>query len=144
MKILIPALNYLKQSYLDKNLEKIHKTMNEMPDFSIELGFKVDSQVLPIFNSLMPKDNLKIYKKGTSLRLDSTIVGFQGIKCQRGQVSFLLKGKGWENEGEMLIVNRDTKEVSNLFSCGTKKIEREIKHLIKYKENKTDYRALNF
>ena len=45
-----------------------------------------------------------------------TLVGFRHLKCIRGNLSVLFKGRGMENEGELFVVDHDTKSVSNIFS----------------------------
>ena len=40
---------------------------------------------LPLVNKLMPTDDVKLWKRGSSLRMDSTLLGFSGTKWKRGE-----------------------------------------------------------
>ena len=45
-----------------------------------------------------------------------TLIGFRKLKCIRGNLSVLFKGRGQENEGELFVVDHDSKSVSNIFN----------------------------
>ena len=45
-----------------------------------------------------------------------TLVGFRNFKSIRGNLSVIFKGRGCENEGELIVVDHDTKSVSNIFN----------------------------
>ncbi len=45
-----------------------------------------------------------------------TLVGFRNFKSVRGNLSVIFKGRGQENEGELYVVDHDTKKVSNIFN----------------------------
>ena len=53
---------------------------------------------------------------GSQLRLDMTLVGFKNLKSIRGNLSVLFKGRSQENEGELFVVNHETKNVTNIFN----------------------------
>jgi len=45
-----------------------------------------------------------------------TLVGFRKLKCIRGNLSVLFKGRGQENEGELFVVDHEMKTVQNIFN----------------------------
>lgn len=81
--------------------------MEALPDFSIDMLFDCKSHFIPFLKNITPSDSYKIYKKGSSIRLDMTLVGYQKFKCLRGNMSVLFKGRGEPNEGELIIVDHD-------------------------------------
>ena len=44
--------------------------------------------------NVAPNDTFKIYKEGSKIRLDMTLLGFKKLKCVRGNMSVLFKGRG--------------------------------------------------
>lgn len=77
-----------------------------MPDFKVDLNLTCDSNWFPVFSSVAPSDTYKIYKKGSSLRLDMTLLGLQKYNLIKGNVTILYKGRGTgENEGDLLMID---------------------------------------
>ena len=76
-----------------------------------------DSNWFPVFSSVAPSDTYKIYKMGSNLRLDMSLLGLQKFNLIKGNVSVVYKGRGsTENEGELLIINNKLQTVQNIFS----------------------------
>ncbi len=60
-----------------------------------------------------------------------TLVGFKNLKCIRGNLSVLFKGRGQENEGELMIIDHDQKQVSNLFNNVIQsKVEKDLEDIM--------------
>mmetsp|Transcript_44404 Transcript_44404/g.72291 ORF Transcript_44404/g.72291 Transcript_44404/m.72291 type:complete len:711 (+) Transcript_44404:125-2257(+) len=81
--------------------------LEKLPDFHLELKWEFDSMVMPFVNSLAPSDVYQIWKKKSSLRIDTTLVGFDNFKCIRGNASLLFMGSGTDSPGDVFIVDRD-------------------------------------
>ena len=47
---------------------------------------------MPLLHRILPSDTCKIYKRGASIRLDTTLVDFTDFKWERGDISFLFNG----------------------------------------------------
>lgn len=92
------------------------RALESLPDFKLDMHFSVNSSFLPFLQNITPSDTYKIYKQGSKLRLDMTLVGFRHLKCIRGNLSILFKGRGQQNEGELFVVDHDTRTVSNIFN----------------------------
>lgn len=106
LKILISANQKIKQQFFDQNKEAIFKVLERMPDFKVDLNLTCDSNWFPVFSSVAPSDTYKIYKKGSSLRLDMTLLGLQKYNLIKGNVTILYKGRGTgENEGDLLMID---------------------------------------
>ncbi len=108
IKILLEANQKIKQHYLDLHKSAIFSSLESLPDFKLDMHFKVESSFIPFLDHLTPSDTYRIYKKGSNLRLDMTLVGFKNLKSIRGNLSVLFKGRCQENEGELLVVNHET------------------------------------
>lgn len=64
------------------------KQLADLDDFYLEMRWDLSSWV-PLLTKLCPNDTYKIWKKGSCLRVDTTLVGFENLKWIRGHVSFL-------------------------------------------------------
>jgi hypothetical protein len=60
-----------------------------------------------------------------------TLVGFKTLKCVRGNLSVIFKGRGQDNEGELYVVDHDSKSVSNIFNdIAFAKIEKDLEDIL--------------
>jgi len=104
IRALLEANQKIKQHYLElhknvrRNCLKLFQAMfnalETLPDFKIDMHFNCQSSFIPFLQNLAPNDTYRIYKKGSKLRLDMTLVGFRHLKCIRGNLSVLFKGRG--------------------------------------------------
>ena len=106
----------IKQHYLDLHKDAIFKALESLPDFKLDMHFSCKSHYIPFLKNITPSDTFKIYKQGSKIRLDMTLIGFRKLKCIRGNISVLFKGRGQENEGDLFIVDHDMKSVANIFN----------------------------
>lgn len=63
--------------------------MRHIPDCYLEIKYDFDSSVIPLVSSFAPSDTLKIWKKGNSVRLDSTLAGYKKLRSKRRELSLL-------------------------------------------------------
>jgi ankyrin repeat domain-containing protein 13 len=49
---------------------------------------------VPLVSKACPSDVYKIYKKGSMVRIDTTLVGFNGNSWERGNKSFIFEASG--------------------------------------------------
>eukprot|EP01018_Ginkgo_biloba_P021254 Gb_33843 [translate_table: standard] len=114
-----------------RRLPRVVATMRRMRDFYMEITFHFESSVIPFIGRIAPSDTYKIWKRGSNLRADMTLAGFDGFRIQRSDQSFLFLGDGSEDgklpPGSLCMLSHKDKEVMNaLDGAGTQPSEVEI------------------
>eukprot|EP01128_Nolandella_sp_AFSM9_P006615 TRINITY_DN3444_c0_g1_i1.p1 TRINITY_DN3444_c0_g1~~TRINITY_DN3444_c0_g1_i1.p1 ORF type:complete len:450 (+),score=76.50 TRINITY_DN3444_c0_g1_i1:77-1351(+) len=120
-----------------KRIPKISAALSNLPDFSFQLEWEVSSWV-PLVDriGLLPSDTYTVFKKGSNVRIDCTLIGFADSKLHRGNVSVLLFGTetGPYEAGAVYILHRDTgqyeKVVNALQFFTVKNLEAEVAELM--------------
>lgn len=85
----------------------------------MEFSFHFESSIVPFVGKIAPSDTYKIWKRDGNVRADTSLAGFDGLKIQRADQSFLFLGEGdGENgvpEGSLLVLNRDDRKIFDAF-----------------------------
>eukprot|EP00262_Sarcandra_glabra_P003387 TRINITY_DN14063_c0_g2_i1.p1 TRINITY_DN14063_c0_g2~~TRINITY_DN14063_c0_g2_i1.p1 ORF type:complete len:657 (+),score=92.40 TRINITY_DN14063_c0_g2_i1:292-2262(+) len=115
-----------------RRLPRLVGTMRRMRDFYMEITFHFESSVIPFISRIAPSDTYKIWKRGSNLRADMTLAGFDGFRIQRSDQSILFLGDGSEDRkvppGSLCMISHKEKEVTNaLDGAGAPATEAEIK-----------------
>uniref|UniRef100_A0A3Q3W590 Ankyrin repeat domain-containing protein n=1 Tax=Mola mola TaxID=94237 RepID=A0A3Q3W590_MOLML len=64
-----------------------------------------DFSFVPLLSRILPSDACKIYKQGLNIRLDTTLIDFTDMKCQRGDLSFIFNGNAIPSESFVVLDN---------------------------------------
>ncbi|KAK9140685.1 hypothetical protein Scep_010366 [Stephania cephalantha] len=100
-----------------RRLPRLIGTIRRMRDFYMEITFHFESSVIPFISRIAPSDTYKIWKRGSNLRADMTLAGFDGFRIQRSDQSILFLGDGSEDgkvpPGSLCMISHKDKEVMN-------------------------------
>ncbi|KAJ4849609.1 hypothetical protein Tsubulata_020965 [Turnera subulata] len=77
-----------------RRLPRLIVVLCRMRDFYMEILFHFESSVIPFVAKIAPSDTYKIWKRDGNLRADTSLTGFNGLKIQRADQSFLFLGDG--------------------------------------------------
>uniref|UniRef100_A0A8C7F2V3 Ankyrin repeat domain 13C n=1 Tax=Oncorhynchus kisutch TaxID=8019 RepID=A0A8C7F2V3_ONCKI len=106
-QMITALLRKLKQQSRESVEDKRPKLLNalkELGDFYLELHWDFQSWV-PLLSRILPSDVCKIYKQGINIRLDTTLIDFTDMKCQRGDLSFIFNGDAIPSESFAVLDN---------------------------------------
>ncbi|NXJ82323.1 AN13A protein, partial [Trogon melanurus] len=82
------------------------------PVFSIYIFFGNFSFAVPLVSRVCPSDVCRIWKSGSKLRVDITLLGFENMSWERGRRSLIFKGEDAGGWAELIEINHDDKFVT--------------------------------
>jgi hypothetical protein len=132
-----------------RRLPRIVASATRIRDFYMEITFHFESSVIPFIGRIAPSDTYRIWKRGSNLRADMTLAGFDGLRIQRSDQTFLFLGDGYTSEdgnltlphGSLLALSHKEKEVTNaLEGAGTQPTEAEVAHEVSLMSQTNMYR----
>ncbi|KAG8649789.1 hypothetical protein MANES_08G139900v8 [Manihot esculenta] len=132
-----------------RRLPRIVASAARIRDFYMEITFHFESSVIPFIGRIAPSDTYRIWKRGSNLRADMTLAGFDGFRIQRSDQTFLFLGEGYSSEdsnislspGSLIVLSHKEKEVVNaLEGAGALPTEAEIAHEVALTSQTNMYR----
>ncbi|XP_068728183.1 ankyrin repeat domain-containing protein 13C-B-like [Montipora capricornis] len=127
-QIITALLKKLKQQSreaLDERRPQLTAALMKLGDFYMEINWDFQSWV-PLLSRVLPSDTCKLYKKGCSIRMDSTLVDFTDMKWQRGDLTFIFNGDA-RGKQAFAILDNDKKVFQRLRTEDTEaEIEEEV------------------
>uniref|UniRef100_A0A8C4Q9V4 Ankyrin repeat domain 13C n=1 Tax=Eptatretus burgeri TaxID=7764 RepID=A0A8C4Q9V4_EPTBU len=91
VKALLRKLKQQSSEHVEEKRPRLLKALDELGNFYLELHWDFQSWV-PLVSRMLPSDTCKIYKHGTNIRLDTTLIDFNDMRWQRGDMSFIFTG----------------------------------------------------
>ncbi|XP_060822438.1 ankyrin repeat domain-containing protein 13C [Bombus pascuorum] len=88
---LVRKLNQQAREQMEERRPNLLATLRQMGDFYMELKWDFQSWV-PLVSRVLPSDVCKIHKRGASIRMDTTLVDFNDMRWERGDISFIFNG----------------------------------------------------
>ncbi|KAL2513823.1 Ankyrin repeat family protein [Forsythia ovata] len=132
-----------------RRLPRIVASAARIRDFYMEMTFHFESSVIPFIGRIAPSDTYKIWKRGSNLRADMTLAGFDGFRIQRSDQTFLFLGEGyfWEGgnrsfpPGSLIVLSHKEKEITNaLDEAGVQPSEAEVAREVAFMSQTNMYR----
>lgn len=132
-----------------RRLPRIVASASRIRDFYMEITFHFESTVIPFIGRIAPSDTYRIWKRGSNLRADMTLAGFDGFRIQRSDQTFLFLGEGHSSEngnislppGSLIVLAHKEKEITNaLEGAGIQPSEAEVAHEVALMSQTNMYR----
>uniref|UniRef100_A0A1J3J8Y1 Ankyrin repeat domain-containing protein 13B n=1 Tax=Noccaea caerulescens TaxID=107243 RepID=A0A1J3J8Y1_NOCCA len=132
-----------------RRLPRITASASRIRDLYMEISFHFESSVIPFIGRIAPSDTYRIWKRGSNLRADMTLAGFDGLRIQRSDQTFLFLGEGYRSDdgevslppGSLIVLSHKDKEVTNaLEGAGTQPTEAEVAHEVAQMSQTNMYR----
>ncbi|XP_039286008.1 ankyrin repeat domain-containing protein 13C isoform X2 [Nilaparvata lugens] len=102
---LVRKLKQQAREQMEERRPNLVAALNQMGDFYMELKWDFQSWV-PLVSRILPSDICRIHKKGSSIRLDTTLVDFNDMRWERGDISFLFNGDVKPSQSLTVLDNR--------------------------------------
>ncbi|XP_061181654.1 ankyrin repeat domain-containing protein 13C-like [Saccostrea echinata] len=102
---LLKKLKQQSRETLEERRPALIQALKDIGDFYVELKWDFQSWV-PLVSRILPSDVCKIHKKGSCLRLDTTLVDFNDMRWERGDITFVFDGDAPSNEGLTVLDNK--------------------------------------
>ncbi|TYZ66482.1 hypothetical protein PybrP1_004180 [[Pythium] brassicae (nom. inval.)] len=93
-------------SHLRARQEAFFCALERLPDFEAEIFLEAHSWV-PMVSKILPSDTIRIWKRGSQLRVDSALKGLDGAKWKRGKMSHMFMGRHSERPGHAVVVDHE-------------------------------------
>ncbi|KAF0300336.1 Ankyrin repeat domain-containing protein 13C [Amphibalanus amphitrite] len=102
---LLRKLKTQSREQMDRRRPALVAALHQIPDFYMEIKWDFQTWV-PLLHRILPSDTCKIYKRGASIRLDTTLVDFADFKWERGDISFLFNGDSPPSQSLSVLDNK--------------------------------------
>jgi hypothetical protein len=138
------VLAYLAETdaAFSRRLASMQANLESMPDFSLAMEWKFTSWI-PLVSGLLPSDTLRIYKRGSSLRIDSTLLGMSGLRWERGNISLLMWGRDAPLPGAVRVLDHDSKTGADARLAFTRPKDQQVqdwvRKLLTQRQKVTDF-----
>jgi hypothetical protein len=84
-------MNQNKKVKIDVNKRKVLDRLKKIPDFYTEIHWECQSSWIPFLSKIAPSDTFQIWKIGSYIRLDFSLVGFSRLQNKRRRMSILCR-----------------------------------------------------
>lgn len=126
----------------ERRLPTLQRALAELPDFVMRISWEFTSWV-PGLSRLLPNDAWYVSKRGSSLRLDSTLLGMNGLKWERGSISLILWGSDRPRPGATFVLDNEARTAADARLAFThpqdQHVQDWVRKLLTQKQKTTDW-----
>ncbi|XP_073133662.1 uncharacterized protein [Henckelia pumila] len=120
VSVLVQRHHFAAWSKWRRRLPSVVAALRRMRDFYMEISFHFESSIVPFVGKIAPSDTYKIWKREGNLRADTSLAGYDGLKIQRANQSFLFLNDSYDGahdipQGSLFILNHDDKKIYDAF-----------------------------
>ncbi|XP_064605134.1 ankyrin repeat domain-containing protein 13C-A-like [Liolophura sinensis] len=102
---LLKKLKSQSRDALEDRRPALIQALKDLGDFYLELRWDFQSWV-PIVSRMLPSDICRIHKKGSCIRLDTTVLDFNGMHWERGDITFVFNGDAKPSQSLTVLDNK--------------------------------------
>uniref|UniRef100_H0VEW6 Ankyrin repeat domain-containing protein 13C n=1 Tax=Cavia porcellus TaxID=10141 RepID=H0VEW6_CAVPO len=103
-QMITALLRKLKQQSRESVEEKRPRLLKALKEVGY-ISLLIWQVKMPLLSRILPSDACKIYKQGINIRLNTTLIDFTDMKCQRGDLSFIFNGDAAPSESFVVLDN---------------------------------------
>ncbi|XP_049872995.1 ankyrin repeat domain-containing protein 13D [Pectinophora gossypiella] len=93
LSLVLSTRDYQRHVVRSGGIPDLLRRLSLAPDFYVEMKWEFTSWV-PLVSRMCPFDTYKVYKRGGNVRVDTTLVGFENNRWQRGDRTYIFRGQG--------------------------------------------------
>ncbi|CAJ0955992.1 unnamed protein product, partial [Mesorhabditis belari] len=105
---MLRKLKSQQRETLQSRKPHIAKVLRDIGDFYLELKWDFHSWI-PLLSRMLPSDVCKIHKRGTKLRMDTTLVDFNEKSWERGDITFLFDAEAPDPQHQLVVLDNKLK-----------------------------------
>lgn len=122
---LLKKLKLQSREAMDNRRPQLVEALKQLKDFSMIIRWDFQSWV-PLLSRVLPSDVCHIYKRGSAIRVDTTLIEFSDLKWQRGNISIIYDGDLLADHS-FLVLDNDNMVYQRMKYEGTEaEIEEEV------------------
>ena len=117
LALVFDCLNEVKKQKIQRNKLRVLSRLEQIPDFYTEIHWECQSNWIPFLNKIAPSDTFQIWKVGSMIRLDFTLVGFKQLQNKRRRMRIIFRDGQKVNDKyahiDSLMINKDRQIMFN-------------------------------